>query len=162
MFLLTLIEKEKVSKNTMPAICWKSSYKIIWMLLRVTGQWESSLETAWKIIVLLRWIQKVFCYARVLFELHTSIKKQLDKIDGWSRDGSTKKHTNKGSRPKDNNTCYIPIHCVRCRVHARMHPIIHMHVTDLSKGKVFETWSGVFLVWICTRMFLKECFEKSG
>ena len=31
----------------------------------------------------------------------TSIKKQLNKFDGWSRDGSTKNYPNKGSRDNE-------------------------------------------------------------
>ena len=56
------------------------------------------------------WMKKsIFAAFKSLQELHLlnaqrstcsnkHKKKQLNKIDGWSRDGSTKKYTNKGSR----------------------------------------------------------------
>ena len=38
----------------------------------------------------------------------TSIKKQLNKIKGWSRDGSAKKYTNKVCRDDVSHPLYIP------------------------------------------------------
>ena len=38
-------------------------------------------------------------------------KKQLNKIDGWSRDGSTKKYMNKGSRDNKVHVTYLLVTC---------------------------------------------------
>ena len=65
----------------------------------------------------------------------TSIKKQLNKIEGWSRDGSAKKYTNKICRDNVSHPLYIPMLAFWVAVHT--HNIYGTHTCRNGKSILY-------------------------
>ena len=83
-------------------------------------------------------------------------KKQLNKIEGWSRDGSAKKYTNKVCRDNVSHSLYIPTLAFGVAIHT-----YYIWGTCMQEWKI-NTWINIKILIAKPYILNQECMMRKA